>query len=179
MLVAAQRAVRRAPLRGAGGLVRWKASQAEKDAEDMGNCPVFAKTSTARPDASAEPGPALRFFRRVPPDVVRSIHAGYWLLVGGPVPRHLQEQGIGWHLSLDRANLWEYGEVIAVRLLARMAMLGIGATLLWKSSSQFARSRAGWDKTPKEPGRSASACQGLSIDWSVRCELAKAFRSEA
>ncbi|CAJ1414829.1 unnamed protein product, partial [Effrenium voratum] len=109
MLVAAQRAVRRAPLRGAGGLVRWKASQAEKDAEDMGNCPVFAKTSTARPDASAEPGPALRFFRRVPPDVVRSIHAGYWLLVGGPVPRHLQEQGIGWHLSLDRANLWEYG----------------------------------------------------------------------
>eukprot|EP00913_Durusdinium_trenchii_P033314 g31189.t1 len=66
-------------------------SQPKDEAEAAASCPIFTRPGAAHPTPLPD-SKLLRLFRRVPPDVIHSIHSLYWILVGGAVPRHLQEQ---------------------------------------------------------------------------------------
>lgn len=70
----------------------------------------------------------------VPKDVVQSIHSLYWILIGGPVPRHLQERSFATLPSV---------ELLVIRLTVRLLALlgfsfGVRALVrrLWFSSPE-------------------------------------------
>eukprot|EP00440_Ansanella_granifera_P073807 gb/GFBE01080085.1/.p1 GENE.gb/GFBE01080085.1/~~gb/GFBE01080085.1/.p1 ORF type:complete len:170 (+),score=26.71 gb/GFBE01080085.1/:1-510(+) len=118
------------------------AARASPD-EDPEKCPVFGAPGTGL--ATQPPTPILRVFRAVPPGVVQAVHTWYWLLVGGPVPRHLQHLGVGAFLSM---------EVIAIRLAARFVGLVLG---LWALAAATCRL---WRLT----GRQDAACPETSAE---------------
>ncbi|CAK9094844.1 unnamed protein product [Durusdinium trenchii] len=79
------------PLRASSKRYQGNKSQPKDEAEAAASCPIFTRPGAAHPTPLPD-SKLLRLFRRVPPDVIHSIHSLYWILVGGAVPRHLQEQ---------------------------------------------------------------------------------------
>eukprot|EP00435_Cladocopium_sp_Y103_P074362 s2_g48.t1 len=87
---------------------------ATEDDLNPAKCPIFA----AAGEPKGPPSRTLRIFRMVPKDVVQSIHSLYWILIGGPVPRHLQERSFATLPSV---------ELLVIRLTVRLlALLGFG-----------------------------------------------------
>ncbi|OLP83747.1 hypothetical protein AK812_SmicGene35455 [Symbiodinium microadriaticum] len=138
------RAARGFSRREMSSLPRGMPGKGPEEEEDIGNCPMFAPRQA--PSAAEAPAPKsrmLRLFRMVPKDVVQSIHSSYWLLVGGPLPRHLVERGMGYEFNL---------QVIFIRLAFRMVVFGIGATILALTGRRlWHRYRAPPEETASSP----------------------------
>ncbi|CAE7658201.1 unnamed protein product [Symbiodinium pilosum] len=104
-----------------------------EEEEDVGNCPMFASRQGNIAEEATPNTRMLRVFRMVPKDVVQSIHSTYWLLVGGPVPRHMAAQGMRYEFHL---------QVAFIRLAFRIVVCGLGALAVALTGRRLWRWRA-------------------------------------
>ena len=116
------------PLQLRLSLLRHQANKSQvgsqEDDLDPANCPIFTSGPSSPKELPAAPSKTLRLFRMVPKDVVQSIHSLYWILIGGPVPRHLQERSFAMYPSVEMVMLR-----LGVRLTA-LLLCGFGGLCL-------------------------------------------------
>mmetsp|Transcript_17183 Transcript_17183/g.32383 ORF Transcript_17183/g.32383 Transcript_17183/m.32383 type:complete len:171 (+) Transcript_17183:35-547(+) len=124
------------------GAPKTERTAAEEEEQNLDNCPMFAGQGGRGRDAGNAPPDSrlLGLFRLVPKDAIQSIHAAYWLFVGGPVPRHLAAKGVVNTFSM---------ELIMIRLAARVVAFGIGSFILFLTSRKCWRKFRGTDTLPE------------------------------